>query len=90
VVAVAAGRVSFVGSLPGFDEVVVLDHGGGYLSLTGRLVAVGVADGQEVEAGTTLGHAAPKTVDDGLGRTIYFEIRHGRRPIDPLPFLRAP
>ena len=41
--AIAPGKVAMVGELPGFDEVVVIDHGGGYLSLTGRLLAVQVA-----------------------------------------------
>jgi murein DD-endopeptidase MepM/ murein hydrolase activator NlpD len=85
--AVADGRVAFVGRLPGFDEVVVLDHGGGHISLTGRLWAVEVGEGDTVERGDVLGAPAAKTVDDGLGQTVYFELRHGERPIDPEPLL---
>jgi len=82
------GRVVLVSRLPGFEDVVVVDHGAGQFSMTGRLWKVAVAAGDEIERGDVLGHAAPKTVDDGLGRTVYLEVRHGDRPIDPAPYLR--
>lgn len=86
--AIAPGQVVLVGALPGFERIVVIDHGGGYLSLTARLLTIGVEQGQEVEAGDVLGRVGPKAVPDGLGTTVYIEIRHGQRPIDPNPFLR--
>jgi len=86
--AVADGEVSLVGALPGYDKVVVVDHGDGYVSLVGRLMDVRVLEGERVQEGTMIGRAAPKTMDDGLGRTVYFELRHGDRPIDPAPMLR--
>jgi murein DD-endopeptidase MepM/ murein hydrolase activator NlpD len=88
VLALAPGEVVLVGALPGFERIVVIDHGGGYLSLTARLLTIGVEQGQEVEAGTVLGRVGPKAVADGLGTTVYVEIRHGQRPIDPRPYLR--
>ena len=84
----AAGKVAYVGELPGFERVVVLDHGGGYLSLVGRLVAIEARPGDDVAAGQVLGRVAPKRSDDGLGPTAYLELRHGDRPIDPTPYLR--
>ena len=84
---IAPGQVAFVGALPGFERVVVVDHGGGYLSLTARLMTVEVQEDQELEAGATLGRVGPKSVDDGLGITAYVEVRHGERPIDPSPYL---
>lgn len=86
--ALAAGRVALVSELPGYGRVVVLDHGGGQYSLTGRLWSLTVAEGDEVESGRVLGKAAPKAMDDGLGPSVYLEIRHGEKPIDPAPFLR--
>ncbi|NVB38049.1 peptidoglycan DD-metalloendopeptidase family protein [Pseudenhygromyxa sp. WMMC2535] len=85
---IAPGEVRFVGALPGYERVVVVDHGGGYLSLTARLLSVHVEEGQELEAGDALGRVGPKAVEDGLGTTAYVEIRHGARPIDPEPYLR--
>ncbi len=84
---VASGTVALVGSLPGFDEVVVVDHGNGYVSLTARLQDIQVEEGQELERGAQIGRVAPKGVDDGLGRTVYFELRHGERPVDPTEYL---
>lgn len=86
--AFAEGRVALVGELPGYAHVVVLDHGEGQYSLTGRLWGVTVEEGQTVKRGQVLGRVAPKTIDDGLGRTVYFEVRHGEQPVDPAPYLR--
>ena len=86
--AIDDGRVVLVSRLPGFEDVVVVDHGAGELSMTGRLWKVAVTEGEVIERSTVLGHAAPKAIDDGLGRTVYLEIRHGDRPVDPAPYLR--
>ena len=85
--AIAAGTVEFVGTLPGFDHVVVIDHGGGFYSLTGRLMNISVAQGDTLRKGRRIGIAAPKTHADGLGLTVYLELRHGERPIDPRGYL---
>jgi murein DD-endopeptidase MepM/ murein hydrolase activator NlpD len=87
--AIAPGEIVLVGALPGFERVVVIDHGGGYLSLTARLLSVVVSEGDDVEAGTVLGRVGAKAVPDGLGTTVYLEIRHGQRPIDPAQYLRS-
>ncbi len=86
--ALAPGEVALVGALPGFERIVVIDHGGGYLSLTARLLTIDVEQGQAIDAGTVLGRVGPKAVPDGLGTTVYVEIRHGQRPIDPRPYLK--
>lgn len=83
----ADGTVAFVGELPGYEQVAVVEHDGGYLSMTARLLDITVEVGDEVGAGQTLGIAAPKLVDDGLGASVYFELRHGERPVDPKPYL---
>lgn len=85
--AIAEGTVAFVGALPGYDRVVVVDHGGGYLSLTGRLLEIEVSEGARVSGGDVLGHAAPAATQGSLGCTIYLELRHGERPIDPSDYL---
>ena len=85
---IAEGRVAFVGALPGFDQVVVIDHGGGYLTLTGRLLDLSVSEGDTVESGQPIGRVAPAEPGRALGSTTYLELRHGERPIDPTPYLR--
>ncbi len=88
VVAMATGRVVMVTELPEYGEAVVIEHGGGQYSLTARLWNIAVAPGDAVEPGTELGRAAPKPIDDGLGPTVYVELRHGELPVDPEPYLR--
>lgn len=83
----AAGRVVMVAELPGFEQVVVIDHGAQQLSMLGRLWKVTVAEGDELEAGQVIARVAPKALDDGLGTTAYLELRHGDKPVDPTPRL---
>lgn len=87
VLAPAAGLVVMVAELPGFDQVVVLDHGGGELTMLGRLWKATVSEGDRVEAGEELARVAPKSIDDGLGTSVYLELRHGDKPVDPGPRL---
>lgn len=84
--AMAAGDVVLISPLPGFEQVVLIDHGDGRFSLTGRLWRVAVGEGQTIESGDVIGRVAPKAQDDGLGSTVYVELRHGERPVDPVPY----
>jgi len=86
--AMADGRVVMVTALPGYENVVVLDHGGGQYTLTARLWDIAVEEGQEIEGGMLLGRVASKATDDGLGSTVYVELRHGEKPVDPTAYLK--
>ena len=86
--AMADGRVVMVTALPGYEDVVVLEHGGGQYTLTARLWDIAVEEGQEVEGGDLLGRVASKSFDDGLGSTVYIELRHGEKPVDPTQYLK--
>jgi murein hydrolase activator len=79
------GRVVYADWLPGLGLLVVLDHGGGYMSLYGhneqlyRRVGDRVAPGDVIAA---VGDAA------GLGKPgLYLEIRKGKQALDPLTWL---
>jgi murein hydrolase activator len=79
------GRVVYADWLPGLGLLVVLDHGGGYMSLYGhneqlyRRVGDRVAPGDVIAA---VGDAA------GLGKPgLYLEIRKGKQALDPLSWL---
>jgi septal ring factor EnvC (AmiA/AmiB activator) len=80
VYAVSAGRVAFVGPLPGYGSVVVVDHGGRSYSLYGRLGAVLVRSGEGVRRDAVIGNTSAL---DGQGRNFYFEVRKNGVPIDP-------
>jgi len=79
---VAAGRVDFADWLRGFGNLLIVDHGEGYMSLYGnneallRRVGDAVRGGDPVATvGATGGSAQPG---------LYFELRHQGRPFDPL------
>jgi murein hydrolase activator len=79
------GRVVYGDWLPGMGLMLVLDHGGGYMSLYGhneelfRKVGDDVAAGDVIGAvGDTGGHSQP---------ALYFEVRRGRAPVDPQQWL---
>lgn len=81
-----AGQVVYADWLPGMGLMVVLNHGGGYLSLYGHNEEVFRKVGESVSAGDVIG-----AVGDTGGRdepALYFEVRRGRQPVDPEIWLR--
>lgn len=83
---VVDGRIIYVGWLNGFGNIVIVDHGNRYYSLTGGLSGLRFKTGDWVRQGEVLG-IIPRTGANSK-KDIYFEIRHGGRAIDPLPWLR--
>ncbi len=80
--AVADGRVAFVGVIPGWGRVVVLDHGYRTHSVYGGMAALVVEPGERVAAGGIVGSGA------GPGGRILFGIRRRGRPVDPAAWWR--
>jgi septal ring factor EnvC (AmiA/AmiB activator) len=82
------GRVVYADWLPGLGLLIVLDHGGGYMSLYGHNEQVYRRVGDRVAPGDALaavGEAA------GLGRPgLYLEIRKGKQTLDPQDWLGKP
>lgn len=84
----AAGRVLYSDWLPGLGLLLVLDHGGGIMSLYGHNEQLYKKVGDQVSAGDVLSAVG----DSGLeGRSgLYLEIRNGKQPVDPLNWLGKP
>lgn len=82
------GRVVYADWLPGLGLLMVLDHGGGYMSLYGHNEQLFRRVGERVSAGdviSAVGDAA------GVGRpALYLEIRKGRQPVNPAEWLVKP
>jgi len=80
------GRVAYADWLPGMGLMIVLDHGGGYLSLYGHNEEVFRKVGEPVAAGDVIG-----SVGDSGGHNqpaLYFEVRRGREPVNPENWLQ--
>lgn len=82
---VAAGTVRLADWFRGYGRVVILDHGGGTFSVSGHLDEIRVEVGERVEAGDVIGTVGDTGSLDGP--KLYFELREGRRALDPAEWL---
>jgi septal ring factor EnvC (AmiA/AmiB activator) len=79
------GRVVYADWLPGLGLLVVLDHGGGYMSLYGHNEQVYRRVGDRVQPGDVLAAVGDAA---GMGKPgLYFEIRKGRSALNPADWL---
>ncbi len=80
------GRVVFSGWSQGFGNLIVLDHGDGYLSYYAHLDAILRVQGESVARGEQLGEVG----DSGSlrGTMLYFEVRHNQQVVDPARWMR--
>lgn len=76
VVAPAPGRVSFAEDYRGYGKIVIIDHGGGWVSLLTGMIGLSVAVGDTLDSGAPIGRAGS---DDSR---ITVELRRGGRPVD--------
>jgi septal ring factor EnvC (AmiA/AmiB activator) len=86
--AVYHGRVAFADWLPGLGLLIIVDHGGGYMSLYGHNEAILKESGEWVSPGDEIAQ-----VGDSGGQAkpgLYFEIRHNGAPQDPRQWLLRP
>jgi murein DD-endopeptidase MepM/ murein hydrolase activator NlpD len=79
--AAKAGEVIFAGQQSGYGNVIMIDHGGGLVTLYGHLSRIGVSDGQTVSQGQTIG--ARGNTGHSTGPHLHFETRYGGSPRDP-------
>ncbi len=80
--AVAAGRVVFADWLRGFGNLIIIDHGGQYMTIYGNNQAVLKRAGDTVRTGDAIASAGNSGGNEQSG--LYFEMRHQGRAIDPL------
>jgi septal ring factor EnvC (AmiA/AmiB activator) len=84
--AVSQGRVVYADWLAGLGLLIIIDHGGGYMSLYGHNARLYEAVGQRVAAGQIIAAAGDS---GGSARPeLYFEIRKAGKPVDPQVWLR--
>lgn len=83
--AMAGGVVSVAGPKNGYGLAVMIDHGGGWVTLYGHLERVDVSVGDRVRAGSLVGLSG----NTGLSTAphLHFEVRRFGRSRDPVPLL---
>ena len=83
--AIAGGRVVFAEWMRGFGNLLIVDHGGNYLSIYGYNDALLKQVGDGVQGGDSIATAGNSGGNPESG--LYFEIRHQGQPIDPLKWV---
>lgn len=83
--AVAGGRVVYADWLRGFGNLLILDHGDGYMSLYGNNESLLKQVGEEARAGDTI--AATGNSGGNPDSGLYFELRFQGKPFDPIPWV---
>jgi septal ring factor EnvC (AmiA/AmiB activator) len=79
---VASGRVVFADWLRGFGNLLIIDHGDGYMSLYGNNQAILKKVGDTVKGGDTVASVGNSGGNETSG--LYFELRYQSKPFDPL------
>jgi len=83
--AVAAGRVVFADWLRGFGNLLIVDHGNGYMSLYGNNETLYKQVGDVLRGGDTVAAVGNSGGNENSG--LYFELRHESKPLDPMKWL---
>ena len=79
---VADGRVVFADWMRGFGNLIIIDHGSGYMSLYGNNQAVLKQVGEEVNAGDAIASVGNSGGNESNG--LYYELRRQSKPFDPM------
>jgi septal ring factor EnvC (AmiA/AmiB activator) len=84
--AVAAGRVVFANWMRGFGNLIIIDHGGEYLSIYGNNQALLKHAGDAVKGGDPIANAGNTGGNEESG--LYFELRHLGKAFDPASWIK--
>lgn len=76
------GTVIFSGPFKGYGNIIIVEHGDGYLSLLAGLEHIDCDVGQMVLTGEPVG-----TMPNNNQAKLYVEIRKNRHPINPTPWI---
>jgi septal ring factor EnvC (AmiA/AmiB activator) len=77
--AVAYGRVAWADFMRGYGILVIVDHGGGWMSLYGGNESAAVSAGDWVRPGQPIATVARNSEQGGA----WFGLRHDGKPVDP-------
>lgn len=81
VVAPASGRISYAGDYRGYGKIIIIDHGGSWISLIAGMNALSAKVGDEVALGAPIGRAG------SADQAITLELRRSGKPVDVMALM---
>ncbi|WP_235509975.1 peptidoglycan DD-metalloendopeptidase family protein [Variovorax sp. Root473] len=84
--AIGAGSVAATETMRGYGSVIMVDHGGSYMSIYTNVGTVGVKQGQRVQRGQKIAEIGSA---QGGRAKLHFEIRYRGKAVDPRLYLPA-
>lgn len=87
VIAASAGTVIYSGTLGGYGKTIMIDHGGGIVTLYAHNSSLVVSEGQDVKRGDTIAKIGSTGVS--TGPHCHFEVRKNGAYQDPMPWLKG-
>lgn len=80
------GQVIYAGSgFRGFGRFIIIEHEGDWASFYGHLDKILIKQGDIIKKGDLIGKMG--RTGRATGTHLHFELRHGRKAIDPIAFL---
>ena len=85
--AIYEGKVLYADWFKGYGNIIIIDHGDSYYSLSAHLSKTLKGVGDRVEAGEVI--ALSGDTGSLKGPSLYFELRHHGKPLNPLHWLKT-
>ena len=85
--AIAPGRVVYADWMRGCGNLLIVDHGEGFLSIYGNNESLLKQTGDPVTLGEALAIAGHSGGNEETG--LYFELRHLGKPFDPIGWVKV-
>lgn len=87
ITASADGTVIYSDWLGGYGKTIMIDHGGGIVTLYGHNSSLTVSNGKQVKRGDTIAKAG--STGNSTGPHCHFEVRKNGAYVDPIPWLKG-
>lgn len=85
---ILGGKVVWAGPFRGYQNLVIVDHGKGSLSVYGNLGELYVLLDDVIDQGYTIGNVGRDEIEDRY--LFYFEMRYNKRAVNPERWLEKP